>query len=71
MTTEGDNATALQLSFSLLLEIGAQTDRPSAVMSCWRDFEHKVVNVEVNDEAGGQVLAQDFELVWVVSPFHR
>ena len=29
MTTEGDNATVLQLSLDLLLEIGVQTDRPA------------------------------------------
>ena len=34
MTTEGDNATVLQLSLNLLLEIGAQTDRPA---KCRRD----------------------------------
>ena len=34
MTTEGDNATVLQLSLDLLLEIGAQTDRPA---KCRRD----------------------------------
>ena len=67
MTTEGDNATVLQLSPNLLLEIGAQTDRPSSVVL--RDSEHKVVDVEVHE--AGRDLAQDFELVWVVSSFHR
>ena len=34
MTTEGDNATVLQLSLDLLLEIGAQTDMVDRPAKC-------------------------------------